>query len=670
MPGPLRVVNLRTEYLRNPLIDVRRPRFSWELASNARGTLQEAYRLIVAESESVLDSGTDLIWDSSRVQARDSVHVVYSGPELRPKTRYYWRVITWDNYGNESEQTERAWFEMALLDGSEWEASWIEPDLAPVRREPKQSPAMMGFKTSSEPPEKRLTPPSLLRREFAVRAGIRRARVYCTAHGIYSLEVNGQHADDREFAPEFTAYEKILCYQTYDVTALLIPGTINVLGITIADGWWAGRVGMTGDSCQYGDRHALLLRLEIDYDDGSSDCVVSDESFRCSTGPIAYSDIFIGERYDARKEIPGWSKVGFDASNWKPVKVANYMKGNLVAQHGEPVKRVMEFPAVSVLKTPKGDTVVDIGQVIAGRIRMRVSGPAGIVVSLKHTEVLNEHGNFINNIAGRNKDQEDFYILKGIGDEIWEPKFTFHGFRFVRLTGFPGEPKASDFTAVVISSSMQTSGSFECSDPLLNRLQQNIVWSQRGNMLSIPTDCPQRERAGWTGDIQVYAPTACFNSDMDAFLTRWLRSLAADQLPDGQVPFVVPYLRGYREDIAGVFFTHSSAGWGDACHLVPLTMYKKYGDLRILEECWPVMMKWMDYVEKRAAEHDPLTKMINPLRFFSKSEQDKYLWNSGFHFGDWLIPRWASMRLAIFWRLVTDSLLICPADSLEAPWVC
>lgn len=645
----LKVVNLRTEYLTNPLgIDVANPRFSWELSSESRGTLQRCYRIIVAGSSAdAIEDSKSLVWDSGVVETRDSVHVVYSGPALTSRQRLYWRVQVTSTSGLTSEWSQPAWFEMGLLNtAKDWTAQWIEPTLPPVAMEPYLPAPVMSFHLGkNKAPETRLTPPSLLRREFNVKPGvaIKRARIYATAHGIYALEVNGKPADDRQFAPEFTAYGKVLCYQTYDVTLLLTPGA-NALGATIADGWWAGRVGMTGDSCQYGNKHGLLLQLEIDYDDGSSEKIVSDNSFTCSTGPIIYSDIFIGERYDARlsSSITGWTRPNFNSTTqWKPVSIAQkYGYNNLVAQHGEPVRRVIEIPASKVITTPKGDTVVDLGQVIAGRIKFKVSGPAGTIASLEHSEVLDEKGNFINNIAGRNKDQKDVYVLSGTGVKEYEPAFTFHGFRFVKLVGWPGTPKASDFIGIVLSSDMAQTGTFTCSDPLLNRLQQNIVWSQRGNMLSLPTDCPQRERVGWTGDIQVYAPTASFNMDVDAFLTRWLQSLAAEQFEDGQVPFIIPYLEAYRRDVGGAFFTDCSAGWSDACILVPLTLYRKYGDKRILEQLWPVMTKWMSYVEKRAATKSPLSYSMNPAKLLSAEarENEKYLWNTSWHFGDWLIP--------------------------------
>ncbi len=331
--------------------------------------------------------------------------------------------------------------------------------------------------------------------------------------------------------------------------------------------------------------------------------------------------------------MPGWSAPGFDDSGWNPVTLADHGYGNLVAQYGEPVRAVQALPAVQVLTTPAGETVVDFGQVIAGRMRMTVRGPTGTEVFLQHGEVLDEHGNFFQNISWRNKDQTDVYVLRGGGEETYEPTFTFHGFRYVKVTGYPGEVRPEDFTAVVLASDLPPAGTFETSDPRLNRLQANIVWSQRGNFLSIPTDCPQRERTGWTGDIQAFAPTAVFNMGVKAFLTRWLRNVQREQLPDGQIPNFVPT----TPSMADPFNAPSSAGWGDACIIVPWVLYREYADEGVLAESYPTMQRWLAYIERQAANGLPegmTPEQLTP----AERERQRYLWNTGFHFGDWLIP--------------------------------
>jgi alpha-L-rhamnosidase len=629
--GKVAVVRLTCEYLVDPIgIDIMKPRLIWELVSSGRGTMQTAYQIAVAATEKDLKEKNNWLWDSGKVSSAYSVHCEYDGPALQSRKRYFWMVRIWDEKDAVTAWSNIARWEMGLLHPEDWKAKWVEPHQRPVQKEKKLSiqEALNWASDRKDRTYEELNPCPMLRKQFTAGSQIKSARIYATAHGIYSIELNGNRISN-EFAPDFTAYDKYLQVQTYDVTDQLVPGN-NVIGAILADGWYAGRIGLTGDSCNYGDRLALLLQMEIEYTDGSTETVISDHQFKAATGPLLYSDIFIGERYDARLENQGWSNAGYDDSQWEQVNTVDYGDTNLVAQYGEPVRAVQEIRPVKVLTTPKGETVVDLGQNIAGRMRMKVNGPSGTVVTLEHSETLDEHGNFLMNIMGRNKDQQDVYVLKGGGAEIYEPRFTFHGFRYVKVTGYPGQATTDDFTGVALCSDMAISGGFECSDARINQLQSNILWSQKGNMLSIPTDCPQRERAGWTGDLQIFAATACFNMNMAAFLTRWLRNLALEQEEDGQVPIVIPYPQNYRLDYI------SSAGWGDACVIVPWVLYNKYGDLRILQTNYATMARWVAYIEKTAAGNIPanLDGELGPGR----KERQKYLWNTGFHFGDWLTP--------------------------------
>jgi alpha-L-rhamnosidase len=465
---------------------------------------------------------------------------------------------------------------------------------------------------------------------------VTKARIYATAHGVYRLEINGVRVGNQELAPEVTAYDSYLQCQTYDVTEM-IKQDANVLGAILADGWYCGRIGLPGDSCQYGDKLALLLQLEIEYQDGSCQWIISDSDFKSSTGALVYSDLFIGERYDAGLENENWHKPDYDDLTWKKTTIAEYGYTNLVAQYGEPLRVVKEISPASIIKTSRGETVIDLGQNISGRIRMRVQGAAKTKIVLDYSEMLDSDGNFLHQIRGRNKDQRDIYILKGDEAEVYEPWFTTHGFRYVRITGYPGEPRLEDFTGLVIASDLRDSGSFSCSDERLNRLQENIRWSQRGNLVSIPTDCPQRERAGFTGDAQVFISTACFNMNVNAFFTRWLRNLTLEQRDDGQVPTTVPYWKSYIEMFTPIQGgSHTSAGWGDACIIIPWTLYQTYGDSRVLEENYLTMTRWLDYIQKEAETGIPerLHESLTP----QARERQKYLWNTGFHFGDWLLP--------------------------------
>jgi alpha-L-rhamnosidase len=632
---PVLVTSLQSESMENPVgIDVKRPRLGWKLVSERRGVRQTAYQVQVFTSE----TGEGLVWDSGRVFSDASVAVEYAGPELVSRQRYFWHVHVWDEQEAVSAWSPTAFWEMGLLDRADWQARWIEPVQELVRPEPKISLFQNLGMLSPEPVSDyaRLHPCPYLRRVFSAPGAVTKARLYATAHGVYRLEINGVRVGDQELAPEVTAYDGYLQYQTYDVTRLLEPG-LNVLGAVLADGWYCGRIGLPGDSCQYGDKLALLLQLEIEAADGSRQCVVSDEAFKSSTGPLVYSDLFIGERYDAGLELGNWHKPDFDDHAWQNAIIAEYDWSNLAAQSGEPLRVVREIAPVALLKTPKGETVLDLGQNISGKLRLRVQGPAGTEIVLDHSEVLAADGSFLHQIRGRNKDQRDVYVLKGGGVEVYEPWFTTHGFRYVRLTGWPGEPRLEDFTGLVIASDLREAGSFTCSDERLNRLQENIRWSQRGNLVSIPTDCPQRERAGFTGDAQVFLPTACFNMDVSAFFTRWLRSLRLEQREDGQVPANIPYWKSYIEMFAPLQGgSHTSAGWGDACILVPWTLYQTYGDAHILAENYPTLLRWLDYVQKEAETGIPERLQGNLTS--AARERQQYLWNTGFHFGDWLIP--------------------------------
>lgn len=618
----LAVNNLRCEFLNNPIgIDVLKPRFSWEIISSKRGRKQTAYQVVVSKSIDNLIGGSNLLYDTGKVKSSNSNNCGYDGSVLKSRQRYYWKVRIWDENDIASEWSDSSFWEMGLLQKKDWKAKWIEVNQS------RKNPAAANL-------IEELVPCPLLRKTFTAKREIKRARIYATAHGIYTLEINGTNASNIEFAPDMTSYHKYLQYQTYDVTGLIVPG-VNAIGAVLADGWYAGRDGRAGESCQYGDKLALLLQLEIEYENGDSEIVISDVSFKSSSGPFIYSDIFMGEKYDARLEKKGWSTAEYDDSDWLEVTMANYGYEALVAQYGESVRAIKEIQPFGIITTPKGERVIDLGQNIAGRMRMRVHGTEGTEIILEHGEVLDEEGNFFNTTKGMNFNQKDVYILKD-GEQSYEPRFTYHGFRYVRVTGYPGQVTAADFTGVVLSSDMRYTGSFECSDERINRLQKNILWSQMGNMLSIPTDCPQRERVGWTGDIQIFVPTACFNMDINAFLTRWLRNLALEQKSDGQVPIIIPYLKNYEKDFVTNFGIHSSAGWGDACIIVPWALYNVYGNKQVLEENYNIMVKWVSYIEKNASEK--LRKDLEGELTEECRERQKYLWNTDMGFGDWLLP--------------------------------
>ena len=383
----------------------------------------------------------------------------------------------------------------------------------------------------------------------------------------------------------------------------------NALGVILGSGWYRGNIGFSGQINVYGKDIALLCQVDITYTDGTTESIVSDGTWKSSTGGIRYSEIYNGEIYDARMEKEGWTSPGYDDSEWSGVKVALHSKDVLIATQNEPVKRHETFAPLKIITTPKGEQVIDFGQNLVGRVRMKVSGRGGEKVVLSHAEVLDKAGNFyIENL--RSAKAQDTYILKGEGEEIYEPLFTWHGFRYIKVEGYPGELKPENFTAVVLYSDMQPTGTFLTSNSLVNQLQHNIQWGQKGNFLDVPTDCPQRdERLGWSGDAQAFSRTASFNMNVNSFFAKWLKDLEADQV-DGKVPHVVPNVLG-----AG---SVNSTGWADVATIVPWNMYLAYGDRQLLEQQYRSMKAYVESIRKTAMND---------------------LWNSGFHYGDWLFYR-------------------------------
>jgi len=384
------------------------------------------------------------------------------------------------------------------------------------------------------------------------------------------------------------------------------------VGVILGDGWYRGRLVWKDSRNFYGKNVALLTQIEIGYQDDTSQFVTSDDSWKASTGPILFSDIYDGELYDARLENENWSEIDYDDSTWASVRVADHRNNILVAPSGPPVKKIEQIRPVKIVTSPTGETIVDMGQNMVGWVRFNVQGPAGTKVKVVHTEVLDAEGNFyIENL--RSAKQAVEYILKGEGVETYEPRFSFQGFRYVKVEGWPGELTLDNLTGVVIHSDITPTGTFVCSNPMLNQLQHNILWGQKGNFLDVPTDCLQRdERLGWTGDAQVFARTACFNADVAGFFTKWLADLAADQQPSGARPHVIPNVLS----LGKVTGDSASAGWADAAVVVPWTLYLCYGDKRILEKQYPSMKAWVDYIVAKAG--------------------DNHLWDNDGTFGDWL----------------------------------
>lgn len=578
----LSITNLQTENQSFPLgIDVSQPRFSWQLNSPIRNTMQTAYELKV-----VLDKKA--VWQSGKTSSAQSVFIAYQGAALESNKRYSWQVRVWDNQGKSSAWSQPAYFHTGLLQPTDWKASWIEA----------------GFMEDSIN-----RPAQYFRNSFSLNKKIKTATAFITALGMYEARLNGQRIGDAYLTPGWTSYNKRLQYQCYDVTALLQTGD-NAIGVTLGNGWYRGFLAWDDHKNIYGKKPALLMQVMITFTDGSQTIIGSDDSWQTSTGPIRYSEIYHGETYDARAEKTGWANPGYNAADWVKAKKATVADRPIVATINEPIRKHERFKPLKIFKTPKGELVADFGQNLVGWVELKVKGNAGDQVVLTHTEVLDKAGNFyIANL--RAAKQQNKYILKGGAEEFFEPHFTFQGFRYIKVEGFPGELTADNLTAVALYSDMPPTGTFTSSNKLINQLQHNIQWGQKGNFLDVPTDCPQRdERLGWTGDAQVFSRTAAFNFGVNNFFSKWLKDVSADQLENGSVPFVVPNVLG-----AGAT---GSTGWADAATIIPWNMYLAYGDKKILEEQYPGMKAWQGFMEKNSKDD---------------------LWATGFHFGDWLFYR-------------------------------
>ena len=586
------VKDLTCEHLKNPMpIDAARPRLSWKLASNERNVLQSGYQIRVSTTPDF----KNIVWDSGKNISDESNLQSYFGASLKSATRYYWQAKIWDANNKESNwSAETAYFETGLLSPSDWKAKWIDPEKEIDTLKQQPSP--------------------LLRKEFILNKKIASARLYVTSHGLNEMYINGQRVGDYVFTPGWTAYKKYFQYFTYDITPLLKNGN-NAIGAILGDGWYRGYLAWANSRNHYGTRLALLAQVVVRFTDGSQQIIGTDDTWKVtSKSPILNSDLYMGETYDARLEQTDWSKTSFNDAEWKVAVVKDYplftpTGSNLVAPQGPPVRKIEEIKAKQIITTPEGEKVIDFGQNLTGWVKMKVRGQAGTTVTLNHAEVLDKKGNFYTTNLRAAKCEIN-YTLNGSAEEVFEPHFSFFGFRYVRVKNYPIEVTLDNFTAVVVHSDMAKTGDFTCSNPLINQLQHNIQWGQKGNFLDVPTDCPQRdERLGWTGDAQAFARTASYNFDVSGFFNKWLMDVAADQQKSGAVPFVIP-------DVLSRGQNQVSAGWGDVAVIAPWTMYTVYGDKGLLERQYPSMKAYVEYMRNKAG--------------------DSLIWKNGSVFGDWL----------------------------------
>ena len=591
----MKITNLKTLHRKNPLGIDQNPYFSWIMECMERNTMQSSYQIIVSDLD-------EIMWDSGVVESQQQSFIEYSGEPLQSCKQYQWEVSVRDNKGNITKA--EAFFETAFLGAGGWKAKWIESTI------PRKINKW----------EYGLQPPAVLfSKNFVVEGKVCRARLYASSYGIYRVHINDIRPDDREFAPEHTVYRSILYYQTYDVTELLKRGE-NQLSMYVGDGWYL--CPQTAPIMEeFHNIPAVLFQLELMFEDGRKETIMSDGNEKCCTGSVEFSDLFLGEKQDAN--IPFGEK--------QSVKVVDYGYQNLYSQPMSPIYPIKLLPAIQIYTSPAGETIVDFGQVISGRSRIRIDAPKGREIIFEYFEVPDENGNYFNSMY---VPQKDIYISDGNPCE-YEVLFTFHGFRYIRVTGLDKVTK-EDFTAIVLTTEKENTGTFSCSDERLNRLYQNIRWSQTNNMMSIPTDCPTREKAGFTGDIQIYVKTALINENVTPFLTSWLQNLAADQMEDGVIPMTIPFTRLYERlsnkvaaDFGDTKVT-GIAGWSDAAVIVPYIMYQVTGNTLILKENYNTMKRWCDYIIRTAHKKRGNNNLHEDI--------DRYLWNTGFHFGEWLIP--------------------------------
>jgi len=567
--------SLLCEYVSIPLgIDVTLPRFSWVLNHPGRGQLQSAYQVLVASSQENLDAENGDKWDSGKVASEESINVIYAGSALKSEKTYYWKVRIWDKDEKMSPWSKVAIFEMGLLNTDDWKGEWIEGK-------------SYGESTSSDPVHgtRKMPYGYLLRKEFSVDKDIARARVYVSGLGYYELRINGNKVGDSVLDPGWTDYKKRVLYSTYDVGEHLKKGE-NAVGIMLGNGRYIEAYG-------YGPPKTIL-QLNIEFTDGTSKNIVTDETWKTGQSPITENSIYNGEIYDARLEGLGWDTSLYDDSDWDTARIADEPSGKLVSQASFPPIKITKIIQPMKITNPSPDVYVyDFGQNFTGWVRLCVSGPRDTTIKLRHAELLDEDGmlNVVPNCAAK---ATDTYILKGEGEEIYEPRFTYHGFRYVEVIGFPGTPMLESIEGRVVHSAIKSTGGFICSNPLINSIHKNVLWGQLSNLMSVPTDCPQRnERMGWMGDAQLVAEEAIYNFDMAGFYTKWLEDIRDSQAEDGSVPDVVPpYWSFYPADPA----------WGTACVIIPWYLYQYYGDKRILKENYSVMKKWVDFLSSKATD--------------------------------------------------------------------
>jgi alpha-L-rhamnosidase len=579
--GALSPTHLRCEYLDNPLgIDVLQPRLSWVLTSDERGAKQTAYQILVASSESALKTAQADLWDSGKVASGETAHIRYSGKPLASHQQAIWKVRVWDGKGQPRESEPATW-EMGLLKPDAWNAKWI-----------------------ARTTDTNSNPAPLLRRTFNLNGEIKQARAYICGLGYHELYLNGRKTGDHVLDPGYTRYDRRSLYVTHDVTNQLKQGA-NAIGVILGNGWYNCHTKAVWKFHEAPWRAApkLLLHLRVDYADGRSETIVSDESWKCSTGPIVFDSIYGGETYDARLEKSGWANPDYNAADWEPAKVVDAPAGQLAAQMMPPIKINLTLKPAKLTEPKPGVFVFDIGQNLAGMAELTVSGPAGTSVQMRYGERLSPDGTLdtrdieqhVKKLGKEQQHQTDTYILKGEGKETWHSRFTYHGFQYVEVTGFPGKPTLDNLRALFIHSAVPKAGEFTCSNPMLEKINTAAHWAFLSNLQGIPTDCPHREKNGWTGDAHLACEQAQFNFFPATVYQKWINDIGDEQKPTGQLPGIVP-TSGWG------YSWGNGPAWDSAFLLIPYYQYLYYGDTENFRRHYDGMKRYVDYLTTRAKD--------------------------------------------------------------------
>jgi len=582
MIGQIELIELTCEYAKNPLgIDTPQPRFGWILESNQRGEMQIAYQILVASSEEKLKNDIGDKWDSKKVISEESVNITYKGTPLASGEKCCWKVRIWNRDEDVSPYSSPATFEMGLLNKSDWQGEWIGA-------------------------EKGISAP-LLRKEFDIEKTITKARAYICGLGFYELYINGRRVGNHLLDPATTDYDKRLLYVPYDVTDLLKQGR-NVIGVILGNGWFceppeSDVVMKRRMGHKYGDSPRVIIQMNLTFGDENTSSIVTDRTWRISSGPIVKNDLYGGETYDARLEKPGWNRAGYEDSDWLEALTKQDPGGTLEAQVMPAIKVIHTKKPLNLTNPKAGIYVYDFGQLFGGWVRLQVKGPMGTKISIKYSARIFEDSGLIDMRRHPSPKETDFYILKGNSEEVYEPRFTHHPVRYVQIEGFPGKPTEKNLEGRVVHSDFDLTGSFSCSSTLLNKIHQNVHWTLKNGLLGIPLDCLHREHWAWT-DPATITGTLYPRKHMPLFWTKWLKDIKSAQDENGQIPDIAPnYVNpGAASDVEPGKFVGDPA-WGGNYPILVWYLYQYYGDRRLLEEHYQDMKRCVDYLGTQAQDY-------------------------------------------------------------------